>query len=206
MLRDCPCQTIVDIGANRGQFALAARGGIPGARILSFEPLSDPSRQYRALFRADAKILLHRAAIGPLRERATIHISKRNDSSSLLPIGKFQWELFPGTEEAATATVEVAPLQDFVSVSDISPPALLKIDVQGYELETLRGCDAVLNAFAYVYVECSFIELYSGQALAHEVINWLHERNFRLSGIYNLHHDTKGRAVQGDFLFGRVLT
>jgi hypothetical protein len=75
--------------------------------------------------------------------------------------------------------------------------------VQGFELPALAGCEGVLDRFAWVYVECSFMELYAGQALADEVIAWLRERGLRLSGVYNMAYDGEGRAVQTDFLFGR---
>jgi hypothetical protein len=75
------------------------------------------------------------------------------------------------------------------------------MDVQGYEGHVLRGCEDLLDLFSYVYVECSFVELYSGQTLAHEVIAWLHERGFALRGIYNLYYDSDGCAVQADFFF-----
>ncbi|MHB8405676.1 MAG: hypothetical protein ACYDCJ_09670 [Gammaproteobacteria bacterium] len=57
--------------------------------------------------------------------------------------------------------------------------------------------------FAWVYCECSFIELYAGQALADEVIAWLRERGFILNGVYNMAYDKTGKAVQADFLFKR---
>ncbi|MGH9448085.1 MAG: FkbM family methyltransferase [Terriglobia bacterium] len=47
---------------------------------------------------------------------------------------------------------------------------LFKLNVQGHELEALKACEDLLDRFAYVYVECSFMELYKGQALADEVI------------------------------------
>jgi len=83
----------------------------------------------------------------------------------------------------------------------ILPPALLKIDVQGYELEALRGCEPLLDRFRHVYVECSFMELYEGQGLASEVIGYLAVYGFRLVGVYNMGYDRKGHAIQGDFLF-----
>ena len=94
-------------------------------------------------------------------------------------------------------------LADFVSAGDIKAPAMLKLDVQGFELEALRGCEDLLECFSYVYAECSFVELYTGQALADEVILWLRERNFHLRGVYNVFYDKKGQAIQGDFLFKR---
>jgi len=45
--------------------------------------------------------------------------------------------------------------------------------------------------------------LYTGQALADEVIAWLRERSFKLCGVYNMAHDRDGKAVPADFLFER---
>jgi FkbM family methyltransferase len=196
-------RTVVDIGANRGQFSLVARQCLRQARIISFEPLPTAAAKFRAVFGDDDRVMLHEAAIGPVPGNATIHISRRDDSSSLLPITATQVALFPGTEEAAIAIVRVAPLREFISMAEIEAPALLKVDVQGYELEALRGCEDMLGQFAYVYAECSFVELYAGQAMADEVIAWLRERGFRLRGVQNTAYDRDGRAIQADFLFAR---
>ena len=196
-----PLRTIVDVGANHGQFALVVRHCFPDATIFAFEPLSGPAAVFRKVFAGDARARLFQAAIGPQAAEAVIHVSVADDSSSLLPISGLQERLFPGTGEAATEKIRVGRLGDFVSAEDIKAPALLKLDVQGFELEALRGCEDLLDRFAQVYVECSFVELYTGQALADEVIAWLRERGFRLSGVYNLGYDGRGQAVQGDFLF-----
>jgi FkbM family methyltransferase len=203
ILSGLDCRTVVDIGANRGQFALVARQCHPQARIISFEPLPAATAKFRAVFADDDRVTLHEVAIGPVRGNATLHISRRDDSSSLLPITATQVALFPGTAEVATATVRVAPLREFILVPDILPPALLKLDVQGFELEALRGSEEMLGQFACVYAECSFVELYGGQALADEVIAWLRERAFKLRGVHNTDYDRDGRAIQADFLFAR---
>ena len=197
------CRTVVDIGANRGQFALVARQCQSQARVISFEPLPAAAATFCAVFADDDRVTLHEVAIGPVPGNATIHISRRDDSSSLLPITATQVALFPGTAEVATAIVRVAPLREFISAAKIEAPALLKVDVQGYELQALRGCEDLLNRFAYVYAECSFMELYAGQALADEVIAWLRERGFKLRGVHNMDYDRGGRAIQADFLFAR---
>ena len=98
-------------------------------------------------------------------------------------------------ERAGTAPIHVSARDDSSS--------LLKLDVQGYELHALRGCVTLLDAFAWVYCECSFVELYAGQALADEVIAWLRAHGFALIGAYNMAFDHDGRAVQADFLFAR---
>lgn len=201
LLQSLDCRHVVDIGANCGQFALIARKCFPDARIDSFEPLTEPAGRFDRVFAKEMNVHLHRLAIGEQAGEATIHVSTRDDSSSLLPITAMQERLFPGTAEAGTQAVQVGRLEDLLAESDIIRPALLKLDVQGFELEALRGCEDLLHRFAWVYVECSFVELYEGQALADGVIAWLHERGFALSGVYNMTYDKEGRAVQADFLF-----
>jgi len=197
------CRTVVDIGANRGQFALVARHRHPTAYIEAFEPLPAPARVFRKVFAGDPDVRLHEVAIGPRREHVTIHLSGRDDSSSLLPITQAQSTMFAGTAETGVATVEAGPLHEFMDPGRISGPALLKIDVQGFELQTLIGCEPLLDRFSWVYVESSFVELYEGQTYADEVIAWLRERRFRLHGVYNMLYGPAGQAVQADFLFIR---
>jgi FkbM family methyltransferase len=196
-----PVHTVVDIGANRGQFALAARHCFPGARIISFEPLSGPAALYRLVFGRDDHAMLVEAAVGPQSGDAQIHLSARDDSSSLLPITARQDEMFPGTAEAGTERIRVVRVADVLPAQEVAVPALLKLDVQGFELQALEGSEDVLARFDWVYAECSFVELYGGQALADEVIAWLRERGFRLMGIFNMSYDRLGHAIQADFLF-----
>ena len=198
-----PIRTVVDIGANRGQFALVARHCFPEARIVSFEPLAGPAGIYRAVFGDDERTTLVEAAVGPQAGAAEIHLSERDDSSSLLPITERQDELFPGTAESGTASIRVVRLADVLAAQEIAAPALLKLDVQGFELQALEGSEDVLPRFDWVYVECSFVELYAGQALADQVIAWLRERGFRLVGVFNMTYDGADRAIQADFLFAQ---
>lgn len=195
--------TVVDIGANRGQFALAVRQWAPKARVISFEPLPGPASVFRGVFSGDNQVLLYQAAIGPRPEQRTMHVSGRDDSSSLLPISSAQTAMFPGTGEIATTEVRVGPLEEFVTADELKPPAMLKLDVQGFEYEALIGCESMLPHFEWVYCECSFVELYSGQKLASEVVDWLAQRGFDLKGIYNPTYDQCGQAVQADLLFLR---
>ena len=201
ILDQLDCATLIDIGANRGQFAIAARYCWPEAQIYSFEPLIGPARTLSRVFEGDDRVRLFQYAIGNKEEEALIHVSRMDDSSSLLPISQFQDQIFPGTYEIATRKIQSYPLDQVLNEEDIAAPAMLKIDVQGYELNVLRGSKLLLRHILYVYVECSFLELYQGQPKAHEVIAFLHEQGFNLSGVYNLFYTNDGKAIQGDFLF-----
>tara|TARA_B110000503_G_C7168775_1_gene423249 strand:+ start:3774 stop:4523 length:750 start_codon:yes stop_codon:yes gene_type:complete len=196
-------KTIVDIGANKGQFALACRKWSPDAKIICFEPLQGPTIVLKKIFKNDKSVHFIQAAIGPKIIRTFIHLSAKEDSSSLLPIGPKQTENYPGTCEKGLEEVDVAPLSSFLKPNKIISPALLKLDVQGYEMEALIGCENLMHKFEYIYCECSFIELYLGQKLAHDVIDWLKNNNFTFIDILNISHDSSGRAIQADFLFKR---
>ena len=193
---------IVDVGANRGQFSLAGRHFHPQARIVAFEPLADAAAAYRKVFAGDDRVQLHQSAVGPMRGDAVMYRSASEDSSSLLPIGALMPELYPGTEAAGTETVKLAPLTEFLTPTDLSGHALLKIDVQGYELEVLKSAGPLLPLFSRLYVEASFVPFYDGQPLTDEVIAYLREQDFQLVGFMNpSFHPVTGAAVQSDLLF-----
>lgn len=83
----------------------------------------------------------YNSAIGPNTERCAMHVSGRDDSLSLLPISPLQEKIFSGTREVAMVDVMVSPLNVFIDKKDIVAPAMLKLDVQGFELDALRGCE-----------------------------------------------------------------
>jgi FkbM family methyltransferase len=201
ILRKHDYSLVVDVGANRGQFALACRLWCPNALIFSIEPLSDPANVFSKFFKNDENVSLQIGAVGANFSTAIMHVSQRDDSSSLLSISSLQIENFPGTQESSTSSVNIAPLDYYVTKDQINGKALLKIDVQGYEFDVLVGSESLLHKFQHIYCECSFIELYSGQKLAHQIIDFLNKKNFILSGIYNIFYDKSGKAIQGDMFF-----
>jgi len=132
-----------------------------------------------------------------------MHVSRLDDSSSLLPITDRYTTAFPGTEEDTGISVPVTRLDDVLAEPAPARPCLLKIDVQGYELEVLRGGTRVLQGVDEVFVECSFVELYTGQALAGELIAHLWSEGFRLAGVFGIKRDIAGQCLQADVLFQR---
>jgi FkbM family methyltransferase len=195
------CAMVVDVGANRGQFSLVCRQVNPACRIVAFEPLPSAAAVFRRVFDGERLTSLIEAAIGKSDGKATMHVSRREDSSSLLPIGAGQTRVFPESGESHESEVAIAPLTSYLSPDDIVGPALLKIDVQGFERDVLEGSQTLLDCFDDIYVECSFVELYVGQALVTEIVAYLTGRGFRLSGIYNVYYDSDGQAIQADCHF-----
>ncbi|MCK1606579.1 FkbM family methyltransferase [Bradyrhizobium sp. 166] len=193
-------RTIVDIGANVGQFALFARERYPMANVFSFEPLEDCWDTYNSIFDNDPNVRLFRCGIGPADTEAAINVTNENDSSSMLAPAATQVEVF-GTRVNTIKKVELRRLASILPSDRIASPALLKIDVQGFELDVLRGCEEMLLHFDTLYVEASYVELYEGQALAGDVIEFLRNRDFILVGVFNQHVDEMRGPLQADFLF-----
>jgi FkbM family methyltransferase len=203
LLRELNVDTVVDIGANRGQFALCARRLFPKAQIYSFEPLQKPARTYLRNFANDPRARLFNSAVADAAGQSEMHVSRRDASSSLLPIAPAQHRNFPFTEESGRETVSKARLSDCIGPGDISNRSLLKLDVQGFEMSALRGCEDLLPRFEFVYVEASFIELYVGQALATDIVAYLLSKGFKLACVANISTGRSKRPIQADFLFSR---
>ena len=195
--------TVIDVGAHRGQFALAVRAACPTARIESLDPQPAPAARYRRLFAHDSGVRLHSVAAGAAPDTATLHLSARSDSASLLPLTPAQAAIFPGTGPAGTRRVPVARLDALLAPEDLVPPVLLKLDVQGGELAALQGAAGWLDRVDWVYAECSEIALYEGQPLRTEIAAWLAARGFHAVGRFNAVHRRGHGVVQADVLFTR---
>jgi FkbM family methyltransferase len=195
---------VIDVGANRGQFAVFAARRFPLARLICFEPLPDARTRLRRAVSGLGRVTLLDVALGAANGPAQFHVSEADDSSSLLPIGPGQREAFPGTEERTTIGVEVRRLDAALTQADLAGPVLLKIDVQGGELGVLKGAEGLLPSIDAILVEASFVELYEGQPLVGDVWNELAAGGFSCRGIWSLAYGSTGRCLQGDLLFARA--
>jgi FkbM family methyltransferase len=204
-LRGAHCKDIAiifDVGANKGQFSLAANHCIPNAAIYAFEPLETPSVKFNKLFSGNSAVNFFQIGISTSSMEQNIQVSNKLDSSSMLPITTKQSEIFPGTQLSHTEKISTEPLAKFMPESAKDNSCLLKVDVQGFELEVLKSSESILRKIKTIYVECSFVELYRNQPLAEEVITWLQDKGFTLAGFGTpITFDEYGNSVQGDFIF-----
>ena len=200
VLRSLKVDGIIDVGANRGQFTLACRLAKPGIPVVAFEPIPDEARTFRKVHGQATHVTLIESALGESTDTATLHLSKSADSSSLLPIGQRQTEYFRNTAEVGTIMVRVQRLDDLSAHWHGRSSQLLKLDVQGYELNVLRGSVKTLELCNYVYAECSEVELYEGQALKQEVSDFLKSCGFIETGFFNAEFKDS-QLIQADYLF-----
>jgi FkbM family methyltransferase len=167
---------VIDVGANRGQFALFALHRFPRAMVHAFEPLPAAVAVFRRVTEPSARVTLSAVALGAAPGRLTMHVTNEDDASSALPLTP-EASARLGLHEVARVEVPVTAL-DLAFPAPPSRPCLLKLDVQGGELEVLRGAERLLASVDEVLTEVSFVPLYVGQPLADDVIAFLAERGF----------------------------
>lgn len=205
VLQATGAQTVLDIGANRGQTATRLRrGGFTGT-IVSCEPLAD---EYDFLARAaaeDPHWIARREAVGAAAGEVELNVSGRSSSSSIRPVAKRLLELAPdiayvGTERVPVVTVKHLLVDQGLDVRT----TVLKADVQGFEWEVLEGAGDLLGQFAAVVVEMCLSELYEGQRLLPDLVTRLTAAGHQLWTIEPGHVDkADGRMLWCDGIFVR---
>jgi hypothetical protein len=142
-------------------------------------------------------------ALGSQDTSSLFYVTERSDSSSLLHPGDAQERAY-GSRVAGEMKVEVRRLDHVMTAAQIERPALMKLDVQGAELDVLEGAGALLQDIDYLYLEGSFVELYEGQALITDIVTFLGRHGFAFRGVYNASYTREFGTTQADFLFERV--
>ena len=196
--------TILDVGANKGQFSAAARSLFPEAVIHSFEPLPRAAEQLRRVSSGDARWFVHEVAVTARNETATLRVNAHSQSSSLLDVGARHLKAFPTATTVDEIAVSTATLDSLLASKDLARPVLLKIDTQGTEDQVILGAERTLARVDFVLVELSFVRLYEGDSTWSHVADLLARHDFRLDRPVGLLRDPASREIlQFDGLFVR---
>lgn len=196
--------TIIDIGANVGQFAVASMKTFPNARVHSFEPQPDSFAQLSKHVRAFPQSSVYPVACGDFIGSTAFHVNTLSHSSSILPLAARHLEAFPQYREATTIEVKVQTLDSLLPTIAPSGLTLLKIDVQGFEAKVLAGAAEALTRVDYVLLEASLRPLYEGEMLFPEMLAFMAARGFRfLRPVAWMTDPHNGEILQMDVLFGR---
>ena len=183
----------VDGGAADGRCVAQLQSVWPDAKILAVEPREDAQAALRARAARMPGVTVAQTLLGATHGTVDFHESA--DNSSVLADGPV---LAPTRKVAASMTT----LDELVAKLALPDPDLIKLDLQGYELEALKGAPRCLAHAEAVLLEVSLIPLYDRMPLIGDVIPFMTERGFRLYDIAGLwHRPLDGALAQGDFLF-----
>src|SRR5438034_5444842 len=189
---------VVDVGANEGLFAKRLRDDGFSGRIVSFEPLSSAFALLASASADDPNWECVQLALGATTGEATLNVARNLASSSFLPMDSGLPEAEPrvayvGREECSLSTLDVLAPDLFQPEERL----YLKLDVQGFELEVLRGAEATLARVLALDVELSQTLLYQGAPLMDEVVAYLAERDYVLLGTEPAYiHPRTGETLQ----------
>jgi FkbM family methyltransferase len=171
VLAGCGIRRVIDVGANVGQYAAGLRSAGYTGEIVSFEANPEAAAGLRAAAESDRGWRAEGVALGAVDGVLDLHVTVDSLSTSLLaPSARGTYEFM--AEAPEHVTVDVRPLDAFNLTGD-GVPTLLKLDVQGYELEVLAGAAATLARVSAVECELSLVPLYDGQALVEDVVTHL---------------------------------
>lgn len=187
-----PMRRVAHVGAHRGQ-EVPSYWAAGAKQIDLFEPLDTNVEDLHRLYDGDASVVIHHTALGDTTGEAVIHIASNDGQSSSLLLPKGHLVQYP---HITFQTSKMAPLARLDSFS-LSEVDFLAIDVQGYELEVLRGGAETLHRTKLVYCEVNRAELYQGCPMVEELDDFLAKYGFARKAT-----DWVGQTW-GDALYGR---
>lgn len=204
-LVDLQPATVVDVGVNHGQFLHLARRLWPGAFILGIEPNAVLVRKMSAIYAGDARVRIEACAVGEREGEAEFHVTRDDQSSSIhAPTEAY----YDDREGDAVLRTETVPLRRLDRLLDgLEGPMILKVDVQGAELEVLKGAGGRLADVAAIVVEAPFERAYVGAAGFDEIYAFLTANGFAYEGsLGQLYSKRTGRVRQQDAIYVRQRT
>jgi len=198
--------SVLDIGANIGQFATELRESGYNGRIISFEPLSEAYSHLLINSKKDPNwIIAPRMAIGNEEGKKTINISGNSYSSSILKMNDTHIKGAPESAYIGSEEISINKLDNIVgNYLRNGENIFTKIDVQGYELQVLKGATNILSKIKGMKIELSLVPLYEGQLLFSDMLKYITNLGFELWDISPGFRDKRsGKLLQFDGIFFR---
>jgi len=183
---------IVDVGASNGSWTRDCLRVFPEARYLLVEPLPVHAAALAALHAEHPNVQSWQGGLASTP--GEFDLLTHGDQSSFL-----RSESFP---DQRPQRVEVRTLDSFLGSPLLQAPDLIKADVQGFELEVLRGAKKCLETAKLLLLEVSYRRIYENLSLAHEVIGYVGGAGFRIYDICTYAgRPSDGELTQSDILF-----
>ena len=185
---------VIDVGAFVGEFTERTRAIWPNAKYLMIEPQPNKQERLRAL--CNDHVSLERALLGSApAEAVPFHMDDFGNSSVLESVQN---------KCAVTQPMPMKTLDDVVSGRNMTGPILIKEDVQGYELEVLRGANETLRKTEVILLEVSTLPYNIGAPLFSDVVAFMADRKFLVYDVCQFHRrDCDLVIYQMDVLFVR---
>lgn len=209
LINDLDINVVLDVGANRGQYALELRENGYTGRIVSFEPVPESAAVLAEHASHDPQWQVHQCALGDADDTLEINVAPgQGRLSSLLPATDLGRGWGPGAAPTHTTQVPVRRLQDLFDdlVSDVpNPRVYLKLDTQGYDPRAFAGAGDRIRDIAAMQSEVSILALYDGMPHYTDQLSTYENAGFGIAGLYPVILDQpSGRVIEFDALLVRT--
>lgn len=194
---------IIDGGAYHGAVSKQFLSHFPDAIVYAFEPHKESFAVLERNFGATPNIRSINCAISSSPGKKELYVTEESYTSSLMPRTFFGEKYYPeATRPQGIEIVDVITLDQWAQEQDISCIDIIKLDLQGHELEALKGATELLRSTVrLIYIEVEFIELYENNCLLFQVETFLRTNGFYLYQLYNLQVGNDGQLIYGDAIF-----
>lgn len=146
---------------------------------------------------------MYHFALGNVNDKVSFKKSSHHPSSSFLQILKVN-KTHSDAGRSVSIDVPIRRLDDVFNKCDILSPILLKMDVEGFELEVIKGGEETISLAKIVIIETSFEEIFEGQPLFADILNTMMKLGFKYYGnIDMLFPDDSGWFLQENSVFKR---
>jgi len=198
--------TVIDVGANCGQYGMELRRAGFLGKIISCEPLQHPFEKLKASAAADLNWHCLNVALSDQNQALTLNVSQSPEYSSVLPLLPSTVDRDSNARVTRVETVTARTLDSIWTEMDFAGgPTMLKIDTQGSEPKILRGASSSLPKLAAVQLELSAEPIYAGQPVMETMIGELREAGFVPFVIWPGFHDIyTGRVLEYEGIFIRA--
>jgi FkbM family methyltransferase len=187
-------KSVFDVGAYQGDFAAMCLRQWPETEVTCFEVLPEPSARLLAFAANRKKIKLISCLLGA-RNQDRIEFNIADTASSVL--------VESARSQTNKASFNMRTIDDVVAKEyEGRGPDFLKMDVQGYELEVLKGATGTLRSIEVILAEINFLDLHDEVPLLAQFVSWMSERDWVAYDICGLTRRPLDRALwQADMIF-----
>jgi FkbM family methyltransferase len=178
---------VFDVGANRGQTIDLICRSLRKPKITAFEPNPELIARLQAAY-GTTNITLEGIALGSSSGVREFNVLENHELSSFLELDRSTSNPFRQTPLHVRCPVPVDTLDSYVKARGVNQLDLLKIDVQGYDLEVLRGASGLLadQLVETILIEVNFVQMYVGQGSFGEIERYLWDRGYGLLCMYEI--------------------
>jgi len=203
---DAPPWTLVDVGANDGGFLSSVFQLVSPREVFVFEPLPACQSSLQRMLSNRASAHLFQCAVGSAKGELELHCTGDSKMSSALQPAPHIEGLYQRGDFTIVRKVTVP----VVRLDDALPEGLsvdlLKIDVQGFELEVFKGAEQTLARTRSVLLEVNYVEHYKGGARFEDVYDVMRRHSFRIYGVSAPYGGGKGGPLWADAMFVKDVT